>query len=408
MPASLVFASGALPVAFLVSDSPRVPSDITTLTNGWMRIRLISPEQLRHFGRIEGELILVDVTSFDSATRKRVISDVKRLKSERQRIVIIAVRRQLSELGTDRVLDGNSVIFRPMDFVRNAGILQSLLRSTQQQNGEPGDEATAKPPRHHKPEPDPNIAIRVSQTKAELEQLRQNMGAIGVSTDVAVRTIAGVLDLVFSLEQNPDAMQQSDLDAVSHVVSHVISTYGLGRWVETVRSSHVGTYQHCLLVTGSSIAFAQCFGFREVDMQRIAAAALIHDIGKIAIPPSILDKRSALTPQEFDIVKQHTTIGYRIVRSAPGFSEEIADVVLSHHEYLDGSGYPHGIAGEQICDLVRFMTISDIYSALIERRSYKEPCSTPQAFSILTNMKGKLDQPLVRALERTVMQRHAA
>ena len=74
-------------------------------------------------------------------------------------------------------------------------------------------------------------------------------------------------------------------------------------------------------------------------------------------------------------------------------------MVVHHHEYLDGSGYPHGLQGREICDLVRIMTISDIFGALIERRSYKPPLAAEAAYQILLDMGPKLDTDLVRAFK---------
>ncbi len=83
----------------------------------------------------------------------------------------------------------------------------------------------------------------------------------------------------------------------------------------------------------------------------------------------------------------------------PGLSDDILDMVLHHHEYLDGSGYPHGLKGDQISDLSRLITIADVYAALIEQRSYKPALSGAQAFKILQAMGPKLDAALVREFQ---------
>jgi HD-GYP domain-containing protein (c-di-GMP phosphodiesterase class II) len=84
------------------------------------------------------------------------------------------------------------------------------------------------------------------------------------------------------------------------------------------------------------------------------------------------------------------------LRSTPGLPEDIADSVVHHHEYLDGSGYPHGLKGCEISDFVRTLTIADIFAALIERRSYKPPLFGAKAYKILLDMGPKLDKDLVR------------
>jgi HD-GYP domain-containing protein (c-di-GMP phosphodiesterase class II) len=83
----------------------------------------------------------------------------------------------------------------------------------------------------------------------------------------------------------------------------------------------------------------------------------------------------------------------------PGLQAEMLDMVVHHHEYLDGSGYPHGIKANELSDLVRSMTIADIFGALIERRSYKQPMSGEAAYRVLMDMGSKLDPDLVREFQ---------
>jgi HD-GYP domain-containing protein (c-di-GMP phosphodiesterase class II) len=94
--------------------------------------------------------------------------------------------------------------------------------------------------------------------------------------------------------------------------------------------------------------------------------------------------------------KQHPLLGYQALQSVAGLAPEMLDMVVHHHEFLDGSGYPHSLTAIQLSDLVRTMTISDIFGALIEPRSYKPPMSGEAAYQILQDMGAKLDPVLVR------------
>jgi HD-GYP domain-containing protein (c-di-GMP phosphodiesterase class II) len=96
------------------------------------------------------------------------------------------------------------------------------------------------------------------------------------------------------------------------------------------------------------------------------------------------------------IIKQHPLFGSEALAAVPGVSAQMVDVVLHHHEYLDGSGYPHGLKGGEISDLLRILTIADIFGALIERRSYKPPLPGEVAYQTLLDMGPKLDRDLVR------------
>jgi HD-GYP domain-containing protein (c-di-GMP phosphodiesterase class II) len=96
------------------------------------------------------------------------------------------------------------------------------------------------------------------------------------------------------------------------------------------------------------------------------------------------------------IINTHPMLGYEMLRGTPGLADDTLDMVLHHHEYLDGSGYPHGLRGAEICDLTRMLTIADVYGALVEPRSYKPPMSGLAALNVLHDLGPKLDQTLVR------------
>jgi putative nucleotidyltransferase with HDIG domain len=178
-----------------------------------------------------------------------------------------------------------------------------------------------------------------------------------------------------------------------------LHTAGLVEWVDTVRRYHSQTYQHCLLVTGVAVAYGQHLGFAWRDRRKLAFSGLLHDIGKAQIPLAILEKPGPLEGDEITTMRQHPVFGYETVKAMPGFAPDMHSIVRHHHEYLDGSGYPDRLKGAQISDLVRIMTIADIYGALIERRSYKEPMTGAAAFRILRDMGPKLDPDLVREFE---------
>jgi HD-GYP domain-containing protein (c-di-GMP phosphodiesterase class II) len=102
-------------------------------------------------------------------------------------------------------------------------------------------------------------------------------------------------------------------------------------------------------------------------------------------------------------MRTHPVIGYDILKAQQEFSEEILDGVRHHHEYLDGTGYPDGLSAPQISDLVRLLTISDIYAALIEARPYRAPMTGPAAYKILEGMQGKLEGSLVKAFRKVAL-----
>jgi putative nucleotidyltransferase with HDIG domain len=180
---------------------------------------------------------------------------------------------------------------------------------------------------------------------------------------------------------------------------------GLSSWLETVRRHHEGTYQHCLLVTGIAVDFGLSLGLATPDIERLCSAAMFHDIGKAKIPLAVLDKPGRLDTQERALIETHPAAGYELLKGNVGISPEILDAVRHHHEYLDGSGYPDALCAANISDIVRILTISDIFAALIEHRNYKPTTPREQAYEIILSMQGKLERPLVEAFRHVALSR---
>jgi putative nucleotidyltransferase with HDIG domain len=205
--------------------------------------------------------------------------------------------------------------------------------------------------------------------------------------------------LVKMLDKLPlgEPLAFDDVVAAEGRILKAIKHSSLREWLTTVGCHHVGSYRHCLFVTGFAVAFAQHLGMREDDQRRLTRAALLHDVGKAFVPVALLDKPGKLTDEEMEVVRQHPRRGYEALADQGGFPAEMLDVVLHHHEFLDGSGYPNGLSSNQISDIVRLTTIVDIYAALVEKRAYRMPFTHSRAFVMMEDMGGKLDQQLLQA-----------
>jgi putative nucleotidyltransferase with HDIG domain len=188
-----------------------------------------------------------------------------------------------------------------------------------------------------------------------------------------------------------------DIVKAEKQILRAIRKSSLREWLTTVGRHHNSSYRHCLFVTGYAVAFAQHLGMREDDQRRVARAALLHDVGKAFIAVAILDKPGKLSGEEMNEIRKHPRLGYEALVAGGGFPTEMLDVVLHHHEFLDGAGYPNGLRGDQISDIVRLTTIVDIYAALVEKRAYRMPFTHAKAYSIMEEMGGKLDQHLLQA-----------
>jgi len=131
-------------------------------------------------------------------------------------------------------------------------------------------------------------------------------------------------------------------------------------------------------------------GWGQAQVDAIRAAAPMHDIGKIGVPDAILQKPGALTDDEWKLMREHTTMGARILKnSRVSFIQMGARIAACHHEKWDGSGYPRGLAGEQIPLEARITAIVDVYDALSHKRHYKEPWPEPRVVELLQQERGK-------------------
>jgi putative nucleotidyltransferase with HDIG domain len=154
------------------------------------------------------------------------------------------------------------------------------------------------------------------------------------------------------------------------------------------------TEGHCKRVTAFTIAIAKAMHVEPGLLPQIARAAFLHDIGKMAIPDNILRKPGPLTPEERDIMRTHCEIGYNMVTRIP-FLREAAEIVLSHQEYFDGTGYPRGLRGEEIPLGARIFAVADALDAMISDRPYRKALSIQYAQEEIQRCSGSQFDPRV-------------
>jgi len=149
------------------------------------------------------------------------------------------------------------------------------------------------------------------------------------------------------------------------------------------------TGRHIVRIGKLSRGIAEVMGCGEPECTILEAAAPMHDIGKIGIPDTILHKPGPLTETERDTMKNHTLIGYEILKdSSSPYVQRGAEIALAHHEKFDGSGYPYGIKGRDIPLSARIVAVADVYDALTSARTYKSAWSPAQAWEYIASRKG--------------------
>jgi putative nucleotidyltransferase with HDIG domain len=196
-------------------------------------------------------------------------------------------------------------------------------------------------------------------------------------------TRAAVLDL------SPDVMdklENGDFDLVCEAFADVVD------------AKSTFTYRHSIGVTEAASRIAGTMGLSKERRQLVHRAALLHDLGKLRVPNSILDKPGKLDTEEWRIMKEHPRLTREILLHMAPF-QELATIAGAHHEKLDGTGYPDGLRGDKLCLEARILAVADIYGALTEDRPYRKGMSPEQALTIMAeDVPFKLDVDCYHAL----------
>ncbi len=228
---------------------------------------------------------------------------------------------------------------------------------------------------------------------------KNNWQIIPEKTIQAIEDIGSLNDSFYQAISSNGPLPKAQVISSGNRIAESLKESSIGIWLDAVKQHDSYTYRHSMIVSGIAVAFAMQLGMRNADVQRIATGALMHDIGKVHIPLNILDKPGKLSRSERVEINKHPSYGAEILRKDAQFDDEVTDIALHHHELLDGTGYPEGLAGDQISDLVRIVTIVDIFSALIDQRPYKESMPADKAYQILLDMDGKLDTDILKAFK---------
>jgi putative nucleotidyltransferase with HDIG domain len=191
---------------------------------------------------------------------------------------------------------------------------------------------------------------------------------------------------IFESELTPEAMGQANFIS-DQLISTLLEDISSVQAIKGLASHDYYTYHHSVRVATYSIATAITLGITDqLKLKEIALGGILHDIGKKDISMNIINKTGALTNKEWELMKAHPEAGHEIVQHSE-LSDISQKIILSHHEKLDGSGYPYGLEKSNIPDQVQITTIADIFDALTSSRSYQN--ERPR-FEALTLMKEKM------------------
>ncbi|MCG5530864.1 HD-GYP domain-containing protein [Halorhodospira halochloris] len=199
------------------------------------------------------------------------------------------------------------------------------------------------------------------------------------------------------------AIDHSDVEAVSDslfsaVTSHRSTMFAFGR----IRSRDNYTYQHCVNVSVLLMAFAEHIGMEHDHVRRIGTAGLLHDIGKALIPEEIVKKPGKLTEAEYKIMKTHVRQGVAVLQDSDGIPPLAIELTATHHERMDGGGYPNGYDASKLSAESRMIAMVDVYDALTAVRPYHNGSPPTQGLHFILNQAGHFDRQLCERFVRCV------
>lgn len=179
-------------------------------------------------------------------------------------------------------------------------------------------------------------------------------------------------------------------ESVDNLIDEIINRPDILISLNDIGSNDDSTLAHSINTTVYALLLGKKLGYNSQYMKWLAEGVVLHDVGKILLDQKILYKPSKLNEKEFEHIKQHPVLGYKLLKTNPILTELSRMVCLCHHERLDGSGYPQGLKKNEIHDFSKIAAIVDIYDALISDRCYHDALSTYDAINIL--MRNSADQ----------------
>lgn len=181
-------------------------------------------------------------------------------------------------------------------------------------------------------------------------------------------------------------------NAVQPILESVIRNSDALLWVSEMQKKDEYTYSHSIDNCSLAIAFGRHLGLYKEDLRNLAMGLLLMDVGKVKVADEILNKTGTLTVEEFDEMKNHVDYGVSLLRNTPGINETIINIVLTHHERFDGSGYPSGLKAKEVPVFGRIAAIIDCYTAMTGNSTYRATMAPHKALQTIYNWRNKYFQ----------------
>ena len=250
-----------------------------------------------------------------------------------------------------------------------------------------------------------------AQVEAELAQVAQSARTVApqslaAEVERAARICAQAKTAVTSMFQEARMGKAIDTGKAQQLVEEISDSVlrNPGALISLARLKNADdyTYMHSVAVCALMIALARQLQLDEETTRRLGLAGLLHDLGKAAMPMDVLNKPGKLSDGEFAIMKRHPDEGHKMLADVPGACPIALDVVLHHHEKIDGSGYPHGLKDTEISLHAKMGAVCDVYDAVTSVRPYKRPWDAAMAMREMARWDGHFDNRIFNAFVKSV------
>lgn len=239
-------------------------------------------------------------------------------------------------------------------------------------------------------EQDPGSAQEHHEKPEERKEIKSGIAPIEEIYSEALSFVEGFMS---DIRQN----RQMDIAAVENTVNvftkNMTSDDDLIKQLRRIKDKDAYLYTHSVNVSLLSIMIGRWLELDEQTINKLGVAGMLHDIGKVHIPDEILLKPAALTAREYEIIKNHSVLGYRLLQHQPDVDQQIMAAVLMHHERMDGSGYPAGLSRGTIPSLASIIAVADTFDAITSKRVYSDKRTPYVAADIIMkeSLAGKVD-----------------
>ncbi len=260
----------------------------------------------------------------------------------------------------------------------------------------PGTEVVAPPAPAAAPAPAPATTPAPREPRAHLED------ELGRAAEVLHRSKQAVTALFNEARLGKAIDTEVCLPIVGEIASSLARNPSAFVSLARLKTKDDYTYMHSVAVCGLMVALARHMGLPDDQVREAGLAGLLHDVGKMQMPLDVLNKPGSLTDAEFAVMRSHPERGFELLKDGAKVPAVALDVCLHHHEKIDGTGYPHKLAGEQISLMARMGAVCDVYDAITSTRPYKAAWDPAGSLQRMAQWKGQFDPVIFQAFVKSV------